>query len=697
MTEHFVPGMESPYEVNRLSQIVKDDLNNVISVPRTIPRRIREDIAEICASELLLGKQYEIRDPRRFIERFGVFYPIFLNLKRNSTWLDLRDLAGKSPAAGIQVLKVFLEKTFDILDRFPHYAPQLKDSVDQSLQDALNKFSGLLEQTQEVWENPTPEQSYQGLQHVTETDSNLLSQFEALLQSLNELQSTPNSPMMQSFLNDALRARLDFQDYIQAEFAMEKSPNEVADLEVLSQYAEQFAQEFSRLLETTAGGEGQSPATDDGTMDAAEEEISEPEPDGSGDSASPGTTPARQVDEAQPPDDGQSSLPSSEELQDEVLDDLAETISGIIQALKSSQNSASESGSPQEGLVEGIQEFTGNSDSNELIRTILQQQLNPAVDSVISALQKNLDALEVLAQLFPGRQWDSSLKDLHRNYIENLERYAKIAEDSEALKDIVDQLGRIEMEYGSRKIAVSPHGKTEMHSITYSSDINRLLPTEAVKLQHPTLKLKFAADMAEKKLLTYQLRGKYWVGGPPSAKKRGPVVALVDTSGSMCGSPETIAKATILAIARRMLKEERDVKVILFSSQNQLETIDLTSKKRMAKEFLEFLYRTFGGGTDFNTALKAGIQSLKEPHFKSADLLFITDGDSTISNRALIEEWNSLKDEQDARIFSMIIGNSTAGGLEQMSDETYIMQRTDTWSPGNSPAHLIRHISKKPL
>lgn len=696
MAEHFVPGMESPYEVNRLSHLVRVELNNIIAVPRTIPRRIREDIAEMCASELLLGKHYDIRDPQRFIERFGVFYPIFLNLKRNSAWSDLRDLAGKSPAAGVQTLKIFLEKTFDILDRFPHYAPQLKDSVDQSLQDALNEFSGLLEQTQEMWESPISERNPQDLPQNAETDSDLVSQFEALLQSLKELQNASDSLMMQNFLNDALRARLDLQDFIQAESATVESPNEIADLKVLSQYAEQFAQEFSRLLELIAGEERHSPATDDGSMDVAEGESSEPEQDVSGKNASPSTAPTPQTDQTQSFNNGQSALLSSEELQNEILNDLVETISGISQALKSSRESASESGSPQQGLVEGVLHFTGNSDSNELIQTILQQQLNPVLDPVLSALQKNLDVLDILTQLFPGRQWDYSMEDLHRYYIENLERYAKIAEDSETLKDIVDQLGRIEMEYGSRRIAISPHGKTEMHSISYSSDLNHLLPTEAVKLQNPTLKMKFAADMAEKKLLTYQLRGKYWVGGPPSAKKRGPVVALVDTSGSMCGSPETIAKATILAIARRMLKEERDVKVILFSSRNPLETIDLTSKKRMAGEFLEFLYRTFGGGTDFNTALKAGIQSLKEPQFKSADLLFITDGDSTISNKALIEEWNSLKEEQDARIFSMIIGNSTTGGLEQVSDETYIMQRTDTWSPGNSPAHLIRHISKKP-
>lgn len=678
--------------MNHLSQILKDDLNGIIAVPRTIPRRIREDIAEICASELLFGKHYDIRDSRRFIERFGVFYPLFLNLKWNSVWLELRKLAGKSPIAGVQALKILLEKTFDILDGFPHYEPQLKDSIDQSLMDALSIFSGLFEQTQEIWGNQMPERNDQAFPQDLNLD--LRSKFEDLLESLKELQDNPGSPMMQDFLNDALRARFELKDFIQAESAALELLDRKEDNSSLSQYAEQFAQEFFSLLETTAGIEEQFTANKKESIDSAESELLELGQEEGGDNVSQGTTPTAQGDEVQPSDNNQSDSQSSEELQNQIMGDLAETIYGIIQELQSSQNSTSELGSPQEGMVTGVLEFTGSPNSNELIQIIIQQQLSPAMEAVLSALQKNLETLEILAQLFPGRQWDYSLKDLHRKYIANLERYAKIAEDSDALKDIVNQLGRIEMEYGSRKIAISPHGKTEMHSITYSSDLNNLLPTEAVKLQNPTLKLKFAADMAEKKLLTYQLRGKYWVGGPPSSRKRGPVVALVDTSESMCGLPETIAKATVLATARRMLKEERDVKVILFSSYNQLETIDLTSKKKMSEEFLEFLCRTFGGGTDFNTALNAGIQSLKEPDFKSADLLFITDGGSTISNRALIEEWNSLKEEQDARIFSLIIGNSSAGGLEQVSDETYIMEGTGIWNSGNSPAHLIQYISR---
>ena len=48
--------------------------------------------------------------------------------------------------------------------------------------------------------------------------------------------------------------------------------------------------------------------------------------------------------------------------------------------------------------------------------------------------------------------------------------------------------------------------------------------------------------MLEGKLLTYQLIGKNW-NSDASGKKKGPVVALVDTSVSMRGSPEILAKS----------------------------------------------------------------------------------------------------------------------------------------------------------
>ena len=211
-------------------------------------------------------------------------------------------------------------------------------------------------------------------------------------------------------------------------------------------------------------------------------------------------------------------------------------------------------------------------------------------------LEDHLEMLEILSMLFPGRAWDYSLQALHREYFENLEKYASLFRKSSDLHKILEQVGRIELEYGSKKLRLSPHSKTEVHSINLSGDIQTLLPIETVKLKNPVLKRKFYADMIEEKLLTYQLRGENWNSDFAGKKRKGPVVALVDTSASMRGAPELLAKAVVLAIARKMLRESRDVKVILFSSKWQTVEIELTDKTYGERVF-EFQVYVWRGRT----------------------------------------------------------------------------------------------------
>ena len=152
-----------------------------------------------------------------------------------------------------------------------------------------------------------------------------------------------------------------------------------------------------------------------------------------------------------------------------------------------------------------------------------------------------------------------------------------------------------------------------------------------------------------------------------------------------------MAKSIVLALAKTMLRQERDVKVILFSGPGNTREIELTSKKKMADEFLGFLDTTFGGGTDFNTALKSGLVSLKQPAYRGADLLFITDGVSDISNREFIHAWKRVKEEQEARVFSFIIGND-AGGLAPISDYTYFISNESGDSDLAGAAMHIRFV-----
>ena len=72
--------------------ILNFDLREVLAVPRKFPRPLREEIAEILIYELFSENEYEIKDEKLFMGKFGVFFPNF------SKYEGFRKLAGiKNP------------------------------------------------------------------------------------------------------------------------------------------------------------------------------------------------------------------------------------------------------------------------------------------------------------------------------------------------------------------------------------------------------------------------------------------------------------------------------------------------------------------------------------------------------------------------------------------------------------------------
>lgn len=577
-----VPGSGSSLSFNQAfnpSKILNLELREVLATPRRMPRRIREEIAEVLVYELFSEEGYEIKDEKLFMSKFGAFYPIFLGLKDFRIWAEMKALAGANNLAGVFILRVLLEELFTLLDDYGKLEPEFSKKLSKNLERNLKALRNLIDETQAVWEK----------NRIRHTEKNF-------------------------------------------------RPQENPDL---------FSQKAGKESKQESSLEQESLLKQESSL---EQEIKQ-----------------------------ESSL------QDPEYENLGSP----------DQEAGKTLGSGSEKLVTMALKFMSSEKAGEALDSVIEESIAVKIEELIPVLEDHLEMLEILSMLFPGRAWDHSLKALHREYFGNLEKYAAILRKSSDLKSILEQVGRIELEYGSKKLSLSPYSKSEVHSVTFSGDIQTLLPAEAVKLKNPLLKRKFYADMLEGKLLTYQLKGENWNSDTAGKKRKGPVVALVDTSASMRGSPELLAKAVLLAVAGRMLKENRDVKVILFSSKWQTVEIELTNKKRMGQEFLDFLKFTFGGGTDFNTALRAGLKAIKnEKAFEGADLLFLTDGFSELSEVPLIREWNEIKAERKARIFSLIIGNYDAGGLEQISDHTYLIRNAENWDIGESPASFVRAISK---
>ena len=320
----------------------------------------------------------------------------------------------------------------------------------------------------------------------------------------------------------------------------------------------------------------------------------------------------------------------------------------------------------------------------------VSKAVSKKVDETEAKMSADMKAMDLLSLLFPGNSFDLSVRELHREFLGNIEDYASLVSRNDDLSRIVEIVGRMETELGMKRMERTKHGRSEVYSVRFSDDVQRMLPYEVVNLADPELEAVFYSKFSEKKLMTYDIRGREMTAGPPENKRKGPVVMLVDTSGSMYGEPELIAKAVSLTIAKRMIPEKRDVKVILFSTRTT--EISLTSKEKMGKEFLEFLSYTFGGGTDFNIALREGVRALREKEWQGADLMFISDGHSIVSDPSISSEWEVLKEMNDARVFSIIINNDDAGGLEELSDSIYIMNNETIWGQGGSYKGLFSDL-----
>jgi len=314
-------------------------------------------------------------------------------------------------------------------------------------------------------------------------------------------------------------------------------------------------------------------------------------------------------------------------------------------------------------------EYYSNIENVRLIHGIVRQMLVPRLEASLHDIYDSIDAIELTSLLSAGRDWDNALTNLQHGDIRDIKRYSDIVRRNRELTAMIDEIGRASTGVSSEGTRLLHHGRSEIHSIITSSDLPYMLPSELLKLQDGLLKYLFFARWAEGKLLTYQLK-EPGQAVTENRKRKGPVVALVDTSGSMDGAPGILAKAIVLAAARNFLRDGRAMNVALFSSIGQVIEIDLTNGQ--FSQFMEFLRSSFGGGTDFDSALRSGLNVLKNARYTYADLLFVTDGMSRLTDQGLIDEWNNLKATRDNQIFTVIVGNDQAGGLEEISDRVYI-------------------------
>lgn len=272
---------------------------------------------------------------------------------------------------------------------------------------------------------------------------------------------------------------------------------------------------------------------------------------------------------------------------------------------------------------------------------------------VLSNIENTYKENEIFIKLMGGGYSYNDFKDLK----EDFKSLGYELKNNANISKLVEKLGRNYIsEEKKKRPKIDKRMQSEVFGIHKSNDLLRILPSEMINMEDEDLEVLFYSRYLENNLLTYQLRGNGIEEYTEEKNERkGPVVALLDTSGSMDGIPILKAKALLLAVSKILKKENRSLHIILFGDTNQIQELNIL-KEEEHKKILKFLSKGYGGGTNFETPLKRGIEIIKEKKdYHKADILLITDGLCGISDnfqKNLIDN----KEKFDFSVYTVICG-----------------------------------------
>ena len=307
-----------------------------------------------------------------------------------------------------------------------------------------------------------------------------------------------------------------------------------------------------------------------------------------------------------------------------------------------------------------------------------------------------------------GRLWDMSGGVWKRTGFDILRKYGELLEQDNSLNELTDLLGKFrksesEFEQEMFEEIVIKHEwkvehaqKSEFIGIRESDDLSTMLPSETALLANIDTQSIFLKKFAEKKLVTFDYNSK--ILSAKEEKKqinrqkekeedKGPIIICVDTSGSMKGTPEQIAKVLCFAILKVAMKDMRQCYLISFSTA--IHTINLTDLPSSLDKLIDFLSMAFQGGTDATPAIKEALKMLTTSEYKKSDVLLISDFIMPIFDSTTQQQIESAK-ENNTHFHSLTISSTGNTNTINSFDHNWIYNPTNK----NSMLELVKNMKE---
>lgn len=342
-----------------------------------------------------------------------------------------------------------------------------------------------------------------------------------------------------------------------------------------------------------------------------------------------------------------------------------------------------------------------------------QERIDAARKQFLEGLYKKIAQFQRLEKLVSpfindlGYLWDLSSRPFETSGFEILDSFAILLENDESLQELAALLGKqsraqavFEKELRDKVVIThefhpKPAYRGQVMGVKYSNDIASVLPGELALFKNEKTKKLFMLKFAQKQLLSYRYETNEVVEKQKTEQEelsvekkepKGPIIICVDTSGSMHGTPENIAKTVTFALAKIAIEEERKCYLISFSTE--IKMLDMSDFKtgNALKKLVQFLRMSFHGGTDAAPALNHALKLLKENDWKNADVLMISDFVMGNLSDDMMKAVDSEK-EKETEFHSLVIGESGNNAAIQCFNHN--------WQYDTNDPHAARHLAEQ--
>jgi uncharacterized protein with von Willebrand factor type A (vWA) domain len=246
----------------------------------------------------------------------------------------------------------------------------------------------------------------------------------------------------------------------------------------------------------------------------------------------------------------------------------------------------------------------------------------------------------------------------------------KRVRSSKMLHKICNLAGKFRRLAQAKQRQKTKHGFDELLGLKADNDLGRMLPQELVALLDPVLEQDVLRRFMERQLWCREFQGSEPVG-------KGPIIIVLDESGSMVGERNHAAKALALALAWIARQQKRWCALIAYSGDSGERILPLPLGKWDEVALMDWLEAFIGMGSDLDVPVREMpkfYESLKAPKGKT-DLIFLTDAACNISGK-LAKIFIDWKRSVQAKLITLVI-DSEPVDLAKISDEVHRIRSVD--------------------